>query len=384
MTEDVTAGPGRAQSFWFHLRPDPKLTGDRLRAQAARHRHIVLNAKDHGRLRDIRSGNPRAEVFVYKDISSTRSYACKDGVDEPYLPTGVGYCHADRHHRGWFLLDGKGERLRYQGYSGHWQMDVGRDDYLTCWVDDVVEEAGKLRFDGVYLDNALVAADDYHPGTVPAKYPTNALMQDAYADALAHVHGRLGEKGLRVAANIANARLHRGVWQRYVEHLDVGVDEWWVALGKGNLLPDYAEGWRRQVEEIAHDEALGKGTWVQPHFPREDRRALWYSMASYFLATGGHAMITEIDRTDDHTTLPPERAVYGWDLGEPREAHHETAQGSGLFRRRFTRGLALVNANKEGSRTVAVDGGHVDMDDRDVTSPVTLPALTGMVLRRKS
>lgn len=386
---DAAAEQGRAYSFWFHLQADKlALPDDKLEAEARRHRYIVLNAKHHTLLGTIRSGNPNVQVFVYKDISSTRDYACRDGQDDDHLPTGVGYCYAMARHQDWFLKDEKGDRLKYESYKGHWQMDVGLGDYLTCWADNVVKETKSLGFDGVYLDNALVAADDYHENKVPRKYPTNQSMQNVYANALSYVHRRLRQENLKTAANMANARLHHRVWQRYMEHLDVGVDEWWISLGDSRL-PEYPEGWRRQVDEIAHNESNGKVTWVQPHIRKSrlrkrDDRALWYAMASYFMAAGGNTMITEIGETDSHAILPPEREVYTWRLGQPQEAYHEIGKGTCVFRRRFADGMVLVNANKDTRKKVKIEGDYIDMDGKPVPSSVSLPGVTGVVLRAKN
>ena len=46
--------------------------------------------------RQLKSNNPNLKVLVYKDASVTASYACKNGVDDALLPTGVGYCYSDK------------------------------------------------------------------------------------------------------------------------------------------------------------------------------------------------------------------------------------------------------------------------------------------------
>ncbi|MEV8443073.1 putative glycoside hydrolase [Actinosynnema sp. NPDC051121] len=387
MTEQTNPKPrqGKAYSFWLHLKAEElKLSDEKLLEEAARHRYVVLNAKDDRSAKLIRDNNKDVKLLVYKDISSTRKLT-KAKPDPPRLPAGVGYWYAHDEHPEWFLLDQQGKRLEYDSYRDHWQMDVGDPAYLDCWVENVVKETKSLPFHGVYLDNALVAAEDYHPGRKPKKYPTDQKVHDVYAYALDHVCTRLKKEKLLTAANMSNAREHDGVWARYMKSLDIGMDEWWIAFSGTNLLEEYREGWRRQVEEIAHDERNGKTTWVQPHFTPKDTRALWYAMASYFMAADGRSMITPIGRTDAHQELPHRWEVYGWDLGKADEQYREVPGSKNVFRRHFARGLVLVNANKQGpDASVPIKGDYLRMDGKTVSGTVKLAPTTGLVLRRKS
>jgi hypothetical protein len=387
MTAQPNSNPqqGKAHSFWLHLRAEElDLSDEDLLKEAARHRYVVLNAKDHKSAKLISEKCENVKLLVYKDISSTRKLT-KSKPDPSYLPAGVGYWYADEKHSEWFLLDQQDKRLEYNSYKDHWQMDVGNTAYLDCWTENVIKETKQLAFHGVYLDNALVASEDYHPGRKPKKYPTNQDVHDVYSCALDRVCTRLGKANLLTAANMSNAREHDGVWARYMKSLDIGMDEWWIAFSGTDLLPEYPEGWRRQVEEIAHDERTGKTTWVQPHFTPQDTRALWYSMASYFMAADGRSMITPIGKTDAHHKLPHRWEVYGWDLGQADGPYHEVPNNGHVFRRRFARGLVLVNANKEGGdASVPIEGDYLHMDGRTVSGTVKLAPTTGLVLRRKN
>jgi hypothetical protein len=182
---------GTVRSFWLHMNSTPT-TGEVLAAEAGRRDHVVLNAWEGHLVPELKAANPDIQVFVYKDLSSTRSYACRDGADDRDLPTGIGYCDADDHHPEWFLLGPDGKRFEYSGYPGHWQMDVGDPGYQQAWADNVVADSTGAGFDGVFMDNALFSCDAYHVGVCPREYPTDAAIQGAYRSMLANLGAPAG------------------------------------------------------------------------------------------------------------------------------------------------------------------------------------------------
>ena len=371
----------RTNSFWLHMNSTP--TPDAmLETEARRRSHIVLNAWEDALIPKLKRANPAIQVFVYKDLTSTRSYACRDGVDDVQLPTGIGYCFAEKNHPDWFLLDPRGQRLEYSGYAGHWQMDVGNADYQQLWADNVVASSTKAGFDGVFMDNALFPCDAYHEGTCPEKYPTDAAIQDAYKSMFANTRDEFTAAGLKTVANLSNARLYDGVWAAYTEHLDGGFDEWWLTFDDENLLSEYPQGWSAQVAEIAANEAEGKLTWVQPHFTPGTDGPFRYALASYLMAADDGSVIAEVATTDDYSGPTPWHPEYDWHLGAPTGPYHSVAQN--VFRRDFACGAAVVNANRTdtGPVTVELGGRYTDHTSASVTS-VALPGTSGAVLRKQ-
>ncbi|MFD7659640.1 putative glycoside hydrolase family 15 protein [Actinosynnema sp. NPDC059797] len=374
------SGGGQVKSFWLHMNSTP-IDEKTLVTEAKRRSYVVLNAWEGDLAARFKAANPAIELFVYKDLSSTRSYACRNGVDDEHLPAGIGFCAAERDHPEWFLLDSAGRRFEYGGYSGHWQMDVGNPAYQQAWARNVVASAQEGGFDGVFMDNALFPCDAYHEGVCPAKYPTDAAIQDAYTSMLANTRDRFVAAGLKTVANLSNARLHAGAWDTYTEHLDGGFDEWWLTFDDTNLLPEYAEGWSRQVAQITANEARGKITWVQPHFSPDAERPYRYALASYLIAAGERAAFADVHRTDGYGDASPWRAEYDWDLGTPTGPHRAVARN--IYQRDFACGTVLVNANPTDTAavTVKVNGNHTDERGTTVTS-VALPGTTGTILRR--
>ncbi|HEX2133221.1 MAG TPA: putative glycoside hydrolase [Actinophytocola sp.] len=377
-TTATAAEPDRTvSSFWLHMNSTPT-TDAMLETEAQRRDYVVLNAWEGDLVRKLKAANPAVQVFVYKDLSSTRSYACRDGVDDTHLPTGVGYCAADPD---WFLRGPDGQRFEYSGYDGHWQMDVGHPAYQNAWADNVVAASTAAGFDGVFMDNALFTCDAYHEDVCPRKYPTDAEMREAYRSMLANTREKFTTAGLKTVANLSNARLHEGAWDAYTEHLDGAFDEWWLTFADDHMLPEYGEGWSRQVAQIASNEARGKITWVQPHFTEGADRPFRYALASYLMAAGDKAAFAEVARTDGYGDPTPWHPEYDWDLGAPTGPYHSVA--TNVFRRDFTCGAAVVNANPTDSAavTVSLGGEYIDENSKPVTS-VSLPGTSGSVLRK--
>ncbi|MBB5953617.1 hypothetical protein FHS29_000187 [Saccharothrix tamanrassetensis] len=373
-------GVGDAESFWLHLNSTPALDV-MLAAEAKRHKYIVLNAWEGDLLKKLKASNPKVQVFVYKDLSSTRSYACRNGVDDKYLPAGVGYCVADKNHPEWFLRKSDGKRFEYDGYRGHWQMDIGNTAYQDAWATNVIADAKETGFDGVFMDNALFPCDAYHPKVCPEKYPTNEAFQAAYTSMLANMKGRFAEAGLTTVANLSNARLYDGAWDAYTEHLDGGFDEWWLVFGNNNLLAEYDRGWSRQVAQLASNEERGKITWVQPHFGQGQDGPLRYAMASYYLAVGNKAAIAEMEQTDGYGDPTARHPMYDWDIGTAAEPYRPVAPN--VFRRDFTCGTVIVNANPSKSAAVKVELDEAHLDERGWrVSTVSLPGTSGTILRK--
>jgi hypothetical protein len=342
--------------------------------------YVVLNAWEGDLSAKFKKANPAIKVFVYKDLSSTRSYACRNGVDDKQVPTGVGYCEAKSHPE-WFLTDTSGRRFEYSGYLGHWQMDVGNPEYQRRWGDNVIASAKAGGFDGVLMDNALFGCETYHDGRCPKAYPTDTAFQAAYKGMFTALRPRFAAAGILTVANLANARLYPGVWDAYTEHLDGGFDEWWVAFSGSNLLHAGTDGWTRQAEQIASNEARGKITWVQPHLSPGDSRAFRYALASYFLVQGGKSAIAETVGTDNYGDPAPARPEYAWDLGKPIGPYHTV--GKNLLRRDFTCGAVVVNTNQTGASQLKIDLGRAYADEQGLSVlSISLGGTSGSVLRK--
>jgi hypothetical protein len=374
----TTGTAGKPSAFWIHWNSTPA-SDAMLSTEGKRRSVVLLNAWEGDLIPKLKAANPSILVFAYKDLTSTRSYACNGGVDDASIPTGVGYCDADKNHPDWFMQSPGGGRFEYSGYAGHWQMDVGNPAYQQAWINNVKTELTAKKFDGVIMDNALFACDDYHGGTCPTKYPNDDVFQAAYVSMLTNAKTQLNAAGLKTMANLNGARTHAGIWKKYMAQLDGGFDEFWMAFSSSDMLPaGGSEGWEAVMEEITSNEAQGKLTLVQPHFDPGDTKAFRYTFASYLMANGGHASYSEISQRDGYGDPPVYHPEFDWNLGAANGAY--VSAGANTFKREFKCGAVVVNANGSGNTTVDLGKSYIDESGATVTS-VSLPSKSGSILR---
>ena len=366
--------------FWLYLHHE-EIPDATIETEAPRRDIIVMNALFHEYVQKFKTVNPDLKMLVYKDLTSTRSYAVENEVDDEYIPTGVGYQYANTNHPEWFLVDENDNRLEYTGYPNHWQMDIGNIEYQQFWADQVGDELVANGWDGVLMDNAIYILDTYHENVFPKNYETDAEFQFAYKSMLTTIHSRLKTDNKIGIANITDTRLHPGVWEDYMQHLDGALDEWWLVFGNGNYLSDYSEGYIPQINEVVVNELDDKITLVQPHTSITDNQGFYYAFASYWLVNNGNTYFSEQEITDDYNDPSPWRDEYNWNFGEATGSY--TQLENGLYQREFSRALVFVNANDSGTIQVDLDTAYLNEVGEEVSS-IVVNALSGTVLRKLS
>src|ERR1019366_1393998 len=183
---------------------------------------IALNAWNYAWIPAIRAANPAVEVFVYKDLTSSRTSACSGGVDQAELPTGVGYCWAMANHPEWFLHNASGGLLQENGYPTQFEMDYGNPAYQQQWASNVAADLAAHGWDGVEMDNALDTANAY--GASPS-YPTDASVQTAMAAMLALVGRQIKAAGKLAVANLAYDTKYPSLWASWLPSVSGLMDE---------------------------------------------------------------------------------------------------------------------------------------------------------------
>ena len=348
-----------------------------VQTEAKRRKSIALNATDWGLIPQLKAVNPDIKVLVYKDLSSSRTWDCTNGVDHTYITSGVGYCYADKAHPEWFLTDGGGKRLEYQGWPDHWQMDIGNPEYQQAWLQNVKAELVTKGWDGVFMDNALTAADNYHPGVTPAGYPTNAGFQSAYQSMLQVTGNGIRSAGLTAIANINETRLFPGLWSSYTSSLTGGMEEyftnWNSTPGTGYIYDWGWTGWDDQLSEVTDTASAGKAGHFMTKVTTssgDDIEALRYGLATFLLGTDGRSLFG----TNSQRWAPE----FEWDLGAAMGASYSL--GGSVHRRDFAAGTVIVNAQSSGSMTVNLAKPHLNASNQLVSS-VSIAPLRGVILR---
>ena len=342
-----------------------------------RYGYVTLHAWDAGRIPQIRAENPNAKILVYKDMAATPDYDCHAGVDDPLLPSGLGYCWTLQNHPDWFTTDPQGRRLQWTVYPGNWQMDVGSPGYQDQWAANVLADMKAQGWDGVVIDDANVDERPQLGGQTMSEYPTQPSYQAATRSFLANVGPKLTKAGFLVIPNIqadpvlANASL----WADWAQFTSGGTREYWMKWGAGTDGQYGDGGWADLMKVMETVEGEGKIFLTTTSAPAGDVRSMRWGRASFLIGWNGGPSAFSFDPS---APVDPWSADWTTDVGVP--AGPKQALGGGVYRRDYTQGTAIVNTSGQAARTVDLGRSYVTPEGLPVTQ-VTLQPLTGLVLR---
>jgi len=339
----------------------------------ARYGYVVLNAWNADRIPRLKKRNPGIQVLVYKDMASTRGYAVRGRIDDPLLPTGVGFAYADSRHPEWFLEDTAGKRVEWSGYSSHWWMDVGDSGYQQAWLDNVAAELRAKGWDGVAIDNAMADPSHYLGERTLARYPTRSDYQAATRSFLARVGPSLVARGFLVLPNISDA--DPDTWNDWIQFTSGGILEHWTKWSGAAAGSGYIDGasWLRHARLMTDTQAQGKVFLANTgSTSMADTRTMRYARASFLLWWNGgpSALSFSVAAAD------PWSPEWTTDVGVPAAPAYEVG---GAWRRDYSAGTVLANPR---TITVTVDLGAAYLTpDGASSTQVTLEPTSGLVLR---
>ena len=312
-------------------------------AQAAHTaRVVILNPWETRALHLLKTANPALVVLCYKDVSSTRSYAVTNGVDDAILPSGLGFA-ASQSDEALFAHDAAGKRIEWVSYPGQWQMAVWNPDYQRAWVAAVTTEVEAAGWDGIEADNANSSLGGYAPGVTLEQGRTDADIAAGTEAIVMQTRAAFAAKGLKVVPNIPDGRLDParfvvmagsdGALEEHLAH--VGVD-----VGKDYLDSADPSGWAEQVQLLSAlpDTAVRFAvTAVAPG----DEQAVRFGLATFLLATGGVGPAGWTGVAHDAYVGYPVDGLQQVDLGDPTGAPEP--RDDGTWARDFARGVVVVN-----------------------------------------
>ena len=341
----------------------------------SRYGYVTLNSWQHDQIAKIRAASPGTKILVYKDMASTRSSACKGGLDAPLLPAGVGYCWAEQHAPDWFTRDGAGNRIEWKYFPGHWQMDVGTQAYQDAWATNVLAELEAYGWDGVTIDNANVDPSAYFDGRSSLEYPSQEDYAAATRSFLARVGPRLMSAGRLVLPNIqANPVLADDkLWADWIQFTSGGIREYWMKWGTDANGRFGGGGWEDLQGVFSEVQQAGKIFLTSVYGSISDVQTMRWARASFLVGWNGGPAAIAFDPANGVEMWHPEWTV---EIGSPTGRRYPVG---GAWRRDFTGGTAIANPSST-AQIVSVGPGYVLPNGTDV-SLVTLAPLTGIVLR---
>jgi Hypothetical glycosyl hydrolase family 15 len=344
-------------------------------AGLARYRHVFFNPWDHQLARQVKARGTGTKVYAYKDMSSARNagpwMAC-----QPATPanTGVSYAEAQA-NPDWFLLDRQGRRIEWGPWPGCWQMDVGHPGYQQRWFENVVADLRQHGWDGVFIDNAntgaVVNGQNVWPywDVTPAKYPTIESFRAANRSFLAYVGPRLKAAGFLVMPNIQpTPSADVALWEDWTQFTSGGVQQYLVRWECDGCYFD-EDGWN----------------WTQSLFERMQQRGRIFLTGSPVIEKPRDARLCRASfligwdgRSDSAVGCGEHSPEWTFEIGAPTGPRVRIGS---VWRRDYTRGVALVNVSSRQSQTLALGAGYLFPDGSPATT-ITLAAQSGLVVRR--
>ena len=299
---------------------------------AVRQGYVILQEWEHERLRALKARNPDVTVLVYKNLSSMMS------VDEQgHASTGITVEDAAS-HPDWFLLGPAGERLTFESFPWLFAADVGSPSYQRRWGDRVLATLREHPWDGVFADDANPTLRHHVDPARVTRYPTDAAYGEATGSALASIGPRIRGAGGLIIANFGSWSGYRPVADGWLDSVSGAMEEQFAKFGTS---PDtgYVIGvdWERQLGAIEAAESRGRRFLGIAHSANTDAAAARYGWATMLLAANGNSAFALHGDYTNETWFPE----YDLELGEPDGRRRRDP--SGLYRRRFTDGLVLVN-----------------------------------------
>jgi Hypothetical glycosyl hydrolase family 15 len=346
--------------------PDVPLT-------AARNRIVVLLPWQQALMHRLKAANPHLIVLEYKDLANTSSYAPVDGV----APDGVTYEQAVAGHPSWLLRTLTGRPIQCRGYPYLWAMNIGNRGFQRAWTAEVVHELVSQGWSGVFMDNVDPTIRYYHDPADVAQYPTNAAYAAATTSALAYAAPRIHAAGKLVMANIGSWPNYEATGMRWLEYLDGAMDEHFVKYTDtpGQGYRSTAE-WRTELSILQRSQREGKWFIGLTESTEGDTAAARYGWASMLLGAAGRATfaLQNDTRYGVETWFPDYDAPLGRALGGARE------KASGVYGRRFSNGLVLVNPTT--ATHVVKLGGRYAGDGLRASATATMAPHSGLILTR--
>ena len=345
---------------------DP-IPADQVAFAAKHYRAAILQPWETDAAAELKRLRPDMTVLCYKCFSSTRDYE-----PGPVYSSGVAYREAEEEGGAWFATRLDGTRIEWNGYGGHWQMNVRDAGYRARWVQNVTAELLESPFDGVMADNDVF--DDYYQLNLPIRSASSMADLRDGLDHLVHAAGQsLNSIGKILVPNIAESRRVPGRWASHAAY-GGGFEEVWLGYGPRDLFdPATAEA------QLPQADGPGLSILRVPTNGDDNHPNFTYGLAAFWIFGHGRGSFTATAHDDySRTQHIPE---LDWSLGAPREKPKGRQH---VWSREFNGGWAAVNFNKDGrrKRRISVPPGLADAAGNPAPTSLVLPAQRGVIYQR--
>jgi hypothetical protein len=285
-------------------------------------------------------------------------------------------------HPEWILRDAAGNRLYIpfacaRGTCPQYAGDISNPAFRAAWIADakarLMHGYRGLFIDDVNMEFRVSNGQEQHvapidpatrqPMTYDAWRSYMAQFMEQIRAALPHteiVHNAIwfADSPTRTS----DSYIRREIAAANYINLERGVNDLTSNTGQLSLSSFLS------YVDVVH--SLGRGVLLDSN--ATERQATEYSLASYYLISGGNDGVTAGGMTPTHWWT-------GFDVNLG-DANGPRTKWNGLLRRDFSGGMVLVDEPGASSQTVSLPGAMRNLDGRKVKS-VTLAPASGVVLK---
>ncbi len=345
---------------------DP-ITSEQIAFAVEHYRTAILQPWEVEAAAELKRRRPDMTVLCYKCLSSTRDYE-----PGPAYSSGISHQEAEDGGGQWFATRLDGTRIEWNGYTGHWQMNVRDAQYRAQWIQNVTAELADSPFDGVMADNDVF--DDYYQLNLPIRGARSMADLRDGLDLLVHAAGEaLNRIGKLLVPNIAESRRQPGRWGSHAAY-GGGFEEVWLGYGPADLF----DPWTVEAQ-LPQADGPGLSILRVPTDGEDNHSNFKYGLAAFWIFGGGRGAFSATGHDDySRTQHIPE---LDWALGSPKGKPQGRAH---VWSREFTGGWAAVNFNNDGRRRrrISVPSGMTDARDNPAPAHLVLPAQRGVIYQR--
>ncbi|MCS6830708.1 MAG: putative glycoside hydrolase [bacterium] len=340
---------------------------------ARRYDIIMLHPLDWIYARPLKYYNPNVELYVYCNSVSTVSTVpgWMDPLDYQYVTT---------QRRDWLLTDLQGNPIPETGYPLNLLVDLGKSDLQQRWASRAVQIAQRCGFDGVFIDNVTYNYLSL-AGVTCREYSNDEQFRQAQTRFLQTVVPVLRQHGLKVMMNFGYVWNKHPVYETWMRMADAILGESWVRVKDNNAIY-----FLHPATQLQHIDGLNVPhpvrCMVQGRATAEEEQTRRYLLACALLNANQHTAFHISPLTYKQT--PDYLLDYELPIGQPLESYvlivGDPSSG-GVFRRRFSNGLVLVNMHPTQSFSAPIDADYVDVNGRQYRQGIVeLPAQSALIL----
>lgn len=267
--------------------------------------------------------------------------------------------------------------------KGGYLMNVASIGWRTHYANYVVNKLNSpshINYDGVFSDDVWLALP--FSGWLNDKHPSKKIRDNWYNNMtgmVSYVKSQLpsGKKIIINTSSPDNTMLGyaSGAMNESFVHAPWEADKTFKTI----------TGWKKDVDALIGGLALDKQYLAQSGMlgtnssPAEKQQMMLFTLSSYLLGSGNKSTYSFKDYHNpgyDKVFFYPEWDV---DLGRPTEQYELMTVGNNIYKRKFSKGLVLVNPSNISYTQIDLDKSYRTLDGQIVDS-IDMPPHSGVIL----